>query len=64
MDDAPFDPFNPDEFGDVFAEALSKIADDGEVDCAFGERAWEGLLSIGGINYRVRIIPDGFAEAD
>jgi hypothetical protein len=54
------DPFDPDQFGDVFGEVLAKLADDGEVDCMTGPgHSWQGSLVMNGIIYEVNIEPTG-----
>lgn len=53
------DPLNPDEYGEVFAEALQSLCDDGtEIDCSFGTDDAELLLTISGMEYRVTIVAE------
>ena len=57
-------PLDPNEFGNLFAELLSIISDDHEVDCVFGPYTFDGLLTVGGTDYRVRITPAALPEDD
>ena len=57
------DPFDPDEFGDIFAGALSKIADpDTEIDGGSDVYAFECIVTVQGIDYKVRIIPQALDD--
>lgn len=57
------DPFNPDEFGDLFAEALSVLCDDGTaVDVEFDTESADCLLTVGGVDYRVTIVVEGISS--
>jgi len=56
-------PLDPNEFGNVFAELLSIISDDRDVDCVFGTHTFDALITMGGTDYRVRITPAALPEA-
>lgn len=59
------DPFNPDEFADVFADALESLSDeDTEIDVQYGLRQADIFLTMGGVDYRVTVVADEFAEED
>lgn len=52
------DPFDPDEFGDVFAEALQSIADAGaEIEGVSYLHTFECTVTMGGIDYVVTVVP-------
>lgn len=59
------DPFDPDEFGDLFAEALESLCDDGtEIDLSLGGHTAELSITVGSIDYLVRISPVGLPADD
>lgn len=57
------DPFDPDQFGDYFAEALQAIADD---DCGVEGgsdlHAYECTVTMGGIDYSVTVVPSALKD--
>lgn len=56
-------PFEPENFGDMFADKLFELADDGsEIDCAYGEHHFECLVLVRGIEYRVTVLPEALRE--
>lgn len=57
------DPFDPDKFGDIFAGTLSKIADpDTEVDGVSDVHAFECIVTVQGVDHKVRIIPQALDD--
>ncbi len=53
------DPFDPDEFGEIFAEAMEDLCDDGtEIDCSYTAGDAELSLTMNGVEYRVTITAD------
>jgi hypothetical protein len=56
------DPLDPNQFGNVFAELLAIITDGRDVDCVFGTNTFDAVVTVGGIDYRVRITPAALVE--
>lgn len=52
------DPFDPAEFGDVFAEPLANLADEPEdVELDYGTHDVQFTITMHGIDYLVRVAP-------
>lgn len=59
------DPFDPAEFGDVFAESISKLADEPqEVDLDYGTHDVQFTITMQGIDYLVRVVPAGLEDQE
>jgi hypothetical protein len=57
------DPFDPYEFGDMFAVALAALCDQGtDIDLIYDADNCECVLTVGGVDYRVRIAVDGISS--
>lgn len=59
------DPFNPDEFADMFAEALEALCDEGTgIELELDTHSADCLLTVGGVEYRVTIVAEGIGCAN
>lgn len=59
------DPFDPAEFGDVFAEPLAKFADEPEeVDLDYGTHDVKFTITMHGIDYLVQVVPAGLEDKE
>lgn len=56
-------PFDPESFGDMFADKLQELTDEGsELDCSYGDHDFDCLITVGGIEYRVEIYPEALRD--
>jgi hypothetical protein len=59
-----YDPFNPDEFGNVFVAALEQIADyPDEIDVGSHTHTFTCDLDVQGVRYMVTVTPYGLVAA-
>lgn len=59
------DPFDPAEFGDVFAKPLAQLADDPDaIDLEYGTHDVAITITMNGIDYLVRVSPVGATVED
>jgi len=57
------DPTDPYVFGTTFAEALEQLSDpDTEIDVGEAGQTAELYITVGGVDYVVRITPEGLTE--
>jgi hypothetical protein len=52
-------PFDPDEFGDIFAEALAPLCDpDTDIDLELDTDSADCFITMCGVDYRVTIVAE------